>query len=61
MLQPHLDRRPLSRVHHLAIAATLFALTFVIAEPQPPHKTSLHWLAHASTRRIVCCPMCVSF
>jgi TonB family protein len=31
MLQPHLDRRPLSRVHHLAIAATLFALTFVIA------------------------------
>jgi TonB family protein len=31
MFQPHLDRRPLSRVHHLAIAATLFALTFVIA------------------------------
>src|SRR5262245_62171361 len=31
MLQPHLDRRPLSRVHHLAIGATLFALTFVIA------------------------------
>jgi TonB family protein len=31
MLHPHLDRRPLSRVHHLAIAATLFVLTFMIA------------------------------
>jgi TonB family protein len=31
MLQPHLDRRPLTRAHHLAIAATLSMFTFVIA------------------------------
>jgi TonB family protein len=31
MLQPHLDRRPASRVHHLTIAATLFMLTLAIA------------------------------
>jgi TonB family protein len=31
MLQPHLDRRPLSRVHRLAIAATLCMFSFVIA------------------------------